>query len=259
MYDQQEDGLFGRDMRHKPPITVALTEEYGWGGSHGRLAYSIMVRTQTDNISEYAMNTIGIVPKGYVIVNAKDVRYNTETALKVAHNRVAIPVKEFARQRRLTLKEQWELMNPKWVGTFFGHKGEDIWRNQRPTLERAMSEAMDADCFDDFMRQFWSAIYGHERAIKRLKDRAEELERLAGVIHDRYMSLRRKVESIESDMHYSRYEKYHLQGLNVHEHLREMKDKMSDVYCEMSERKTKAKAIRSYLKRITFEQQLKVL
>lgn len=255
MYDDHGEELFGHDGRHKPPRADLLTER-GWGSSHLRLAYSGMNRQQATNYSEYAMNTIGMVPQGYVIVNAKDVRYNTETALKVAHNRVAIPVKEFARQRRLTLKEQWELMNPKWVGTFFGHKGEDIWRNQRPTLERAMSEAMDADCFDDFMRQFWSAIYGHERAIKRLTDRAEDLERRAGVIHDRYMSLRRKVESIESDMHYGRYEKYHLQGYNVHEYLRELKDDLSDVWWEMSEHKMKAEAIRNYLKRITFEQQL---
>lgn len=259
MYDQQEDVLFGRDLRHKPPITVALTEEYGWGGSHGRLAYSIMVRTQTDNISEYAMNTIGIVPQGYVIVNAKDLRYNTETALKVAHNRVAIPVKEFARQRRLTLKEQWELMNPQWVGTFFGFLGEDPYRSRRPTLSRAMAEAMADGCFDEFMRQFWSAVYGRDQAIKRLKKRAYELERQAGAMHDRYMVLKLKVSNIESDMRHGRYKKYHLQGLNVHEHLRETKDKLSDVYWEMSERKTKAKAIRSYLKQIIFEQQLKIL
>ena len=259
MYDDSGESLFGHDGRHKPnPIPELLTER-GWGSSHGRLAYSGMNRQQETNCSEYAIKTLGGVPKNYVIVNARDIRYNPETALKVAHNRVAIPVKEFARQRRLTLKEQWELMNPKWVGTFFGHKGEDIWRNQRPTLERAMSEAMDADCFDDFMRQFWSAIYGHEQAIKRLTDRADELERRAGVIHDRYMSLRRKVESVESDMHYGRYEKYHRQGYNVHEYLRELKDVLSDVWWEMSEHKMKADAIRNYLKRIIFEQQLRTI
>lgn len=252
MYDDHGEELFGHDGRHKPPRADLLTER-GWGNSHLRLAYSGMNRQQATNYSEYAMNTIGMVPHGYVIVNAKDVRYNTETALKVAHNRVAIPVKEFARQRRLTLKEQWELMNPKWIGTFFGHKGEDIWRNQRPTLERAMSEAMDADCFDDFMRQFWSATSDHADAIGRLNDRAKDLQKRADILHEDYMVLQRKISRVESDIHYMRYEKYHLQGLNVHEYLDELKDQLSDIHWDYIEARDKAESIRQYLKRITFK------
>jgi hypothetical protein len=47
-----------------------------------------------------------------------------------------------------------------------------------------------------------------------------------------------------------------MQGYNVHEYLRELKDDLSDVWWEMSEHKMKAESIRNYLKRITFEQQL---
>lgn len=38
MYNENEENLFGWDMRHRPPITILPTEEHGWDGSHGRLA-----------------------------------------------------------------------------------------------------------------------------------------------------------------------------------------------------------------------------
>ena len=162
MYENEEN-LFGVDMRHRPPLTIMPTEEHGWGGSHGRLAYSQMNRQQESNYSEYALNTMGILPKNYVIVNADEVNVNRESAFKVCHGRVAIPVKEFARQKRLTLKEQWELMNPQWVGTFFGYLGDDPYRSQRKTLEDAMSEAVNQNRLDEFMKQFWSAKHGTTR------------------------------------------------------------------------------------------------
>ena len=72
----EDDGLFGHDMRHKPPVADLLTAKSGWGFSHGRLAYSNMVRSQEGNISEYAVTTVGGPLKGYVIVNAREVPYN---------------------------------------------------------------------------------------------------------------------------------------------------------------------------------------
>ena len=252
MYDDNGNELFGHDGRHKPPRVDLLTAR-GWGDSRGRLAYSSMNRQQETNFSEYAINTLGCVPPNYVIVNARDVRYNPDTALKVGHGRVAIPVKEFAMQRRLSLKEQWELMNPRWVGTFFGHLGEDTWRNRRPNLERAMVDAMNADRFDEFMRQFWSATSDHADAIGRLNDRAKDLQKRADVLHEDYMVLQRKISRVESDIHYMRYEKYHLQGLNVHEYLDELKDQLSDIRWDYIEARDKAESIRQYLKRITFK------
>ena len=53
-------------------------------------------------------------------------------------------------------------------------------------------------------------------------------------------------------MHYGRYEKYHLQGYNVHDYLQELKDDFSDVAFERDELKKKAKKIRDYIKSITF-------
>ena len=245
MYDDIGDELFGHDGRHKPPRADLLT-----------LAYANINRQQETNYSEYAVRTLGCVPKNYVIVNAREVRYNPDTALKVGHGRVAIPVKEFAKQRRLTLKEQWELMNPQWVGTFFGHLGEDIWRNRRPNFERAMVEAMDENRLDDFMSQFWSAVYGHGDAIERLSNRAKELQKQADSLYDDYMSLQRRIARVESDIHYQRYVKYHLQGYNVHEYLEELKNQYNEVRFDYFEARDKAERIRQYLKRITFEQQI---
>lgn len=254
MYDDHGEELFGHDGRHKPPRVDLLTSR-GQESSIGRLHYASMVRSQELNFSEYAVRTLGCVPKNYVIVNAKDVRYNNETALKVGHNRVAIPVKEFARQRHLTLKEQWELMNPKWVGTYFGHRGEDIYRSIRPNLERAMREAKAAKHFDEFMQQFWSAVYGHEKAINRLKNRADELQRRADDLHDEYMSLNIQVKRIESDIHYQRYNEYHLQGYNLHEYLDELRDKRSEIAYKYNEARHKAYRIKNFINNITFYQQ----
>jgi hypothetical protein len=250
MYEYEEQ-LFGMDMRHKPPMPQMLTAE-GWGSSHGRLAYSGFNRQQAINYSEYAVRTMGCVPQGYVIVNAHDVKFNPDTALRVAHGRVAIPVKEYAKQRKLTLEEQWELMNPKWVGTFFGFCGEEPYRNRRPSLSQAIADAEQDGKLDSFLCQFWNAKIDHKDAIDRLWNRVFYLKSQADRLYDRYMSLKRKISTVESDIHYCRYEKYHLQGYNVHDYLQELKDDFSDVSYEREQLKQKANRIRDYIKSITF-------
>ena len=83
MYDR-EDELFGHDGRHKPnPFPRLLTGE-GWAGSHNRLAYSQMNRQQDANMSEYAISTIGMLPKGYVIINEDAIDFDPDTAFRVA-------------------------------------------------------------------------------------------------------------------------------------------------------------------------------
>lgn len=255
MYDDHGEELFGHDGRHKPPRFVPMLTADNWGNSHGRVCYSQFCRTYESNYSEYALKSLGCVPKNYVIVNAKEVHYNPETALKVGHGRVAIPVKEFARQKRLTLLEQWELMNPRWVGTYFDYTGKYPYNNHRPNLKAAMNEAMEQGTFDEFMQQFWSAIYGHEKAINRLKNRAEELQRRADDLHDEYMTLNLQVKRVESDIHYQRYNQYHLQGYNLHEYLDELRDKRSDIAYEYNEARSKAYRIKNFINNITFYQQ----
>jgi len=250
MYEYEEQ-LFGVDMRHKPPLPQMLTAE-GWGSSHGRLAYSQMNRSQECNYSEYAINSLGFMPKNYVIVNQNEVKFNKDTALKVGHNRVAIPVKEFARQKRLTLKEQWELMNPQWIGTFFGFCGEEPYRNRRPSLEQAMSDAMECKKFDEFMQQFWSAKYGHKKAVDRLERRAKDLDSRADAYYSRYRALDIKITSIESDMNRGQYEKYHLQGYNVHEYLRSLKAEKNEAYMMYWENSRKSRRIKEYINSITY-------
>lgn len=251
MYENEEN-LFGVDMRHRPPLTIMPTEEHGWGGSHGRLAYSQMNRQQESNYSEYALNTMGILPKNYVIVNADEVNVNRESAFKVCRGRVAIPVKEFARQKRLTLKEQWELMNPQWVGTFFGYLGDDPYRSQRKTLEQAMSDAIQNNCYEKFMMQFWSAKCGHEAAIERLERRANELEDRANKLNVEYASLNEQIKAIEKDLDKGMLEYYHLQGLNANEHLNNLRSKRLSVNRKWLEATTKARRIKDYINSITF-------
>lgn len=252
MYNDFEENLFGYDMRHKPPITILPTQENGWGGSHNRLAYSSMNRSQEWNYSEYAITTIGMMPKNYIIVNQKEVNVNKETALKVCHNRVAIPVKEFARQKKLTLKEQWELMNPRWIGTFFGFSGEDPYHSRRPTLEQAMSEAMEHNRLDDFMQQFWSAKYGHKKALERLEHRAKDLEERGKYLENDCLALSKRIEKVQSDMNKGLLVDYHLQGYNAHEYLRSLRAKYFKLNSRRWEYMNKAKRIKEYINSITY-------
>lgn len=251
MYDDHGEELFGHDGRHKPPMADLLTSR-GQESCIGRFAYAQMNRSQEINFSEYAIRTMGMMPKNYVIVNALDVDYDPDTALKVGHNRVAIPVKDYAKQQWLTLEEQWELMNPRWVGTFFGFNGEDPYRNRRPGLNKAMSDAMDADKFDEFMSQFWSPQYEHEDAIshmtiqmRELQDKVRELSKIA-------TDLARKIKTVVSDIHFCRYQKYHLQGYNVHTYLNELRDDYESTVKAMKATEGKANRIEQYLKKHTY-------
>lgn len=249
MYD--EDELFGHDGRYKPPRADLLTSR--WQESCiGRLAYAQMVRTHETNVSEYAVRTMGGVPKGYVIVNAQEVPYRKDTALKVAHNRVAIPVKEYAKHRHLTPREQWELMNPKWVGTFFGFLGEDPYRNRRPSLEQAIDKAMEDDRYDEFMRQFWSPEYEHKDAVDRLTGRMRNLQCEADALRNSLRERDKKITMVVHDIENQRLERYHLQGYNAHEYLSELRCKRNELYKEMMEAQQKADSIREYLKNISF-------
>lgn len=252
MYNENEENLFGRDMRHRPPLTILPTEEYGWAYSRGRLAYSKINRSQERNYSEYAVTTMGMMPKNYVIVNASEVHVNNETAFKVCHNRVAIPVKEFAKQKRLTLKEQWELMNPQWIGTFFGFHGEDPYRSRRPNLEKAMSDAMEKGKLDEFMSQFWSARYHHSAAVDRLERRAKELDRRADKFHSEFIHASQRIEEVEADINKGQLEKYRLDGLNAHKYLELLKNSLVEIKWNMDNAKQKSSRIKEYINSITY-------
>lgn len=249
MYD--EDELFGHDGRYKPPRVDLLTSRRQ-ESCIGRLAYSQMIRAHEINASEYAVRTMGGVPKGYVIVNAQEVPYHKDTALKVAHNRVAIPVKEYAKHKHLTPKEQWELLNPKWVGTFFGFRGEDPFRSRRPTLEQAVEKAMDDDRYEEFMRQFWSPVYEHKAALYRLERRMRDLQSKADTLRNSVRERDCLITKVVNDMESQRLEWYHLQGYNAHEYLSEMRRERNKLYEEMLETQQKADSIRKYLQQMTF-------
>ena len=238
-------------MRHKPPRADLLTSR-GQESCIGRLAYAQMVRTHETNVSEYAVRTMGGVPKGYVIVNAQEVPYHKDTALKVAHNRVAIPVKEYAKHRHLSPREQWELLNPKWVGTFFGFFGEDPYRNRRPSLEQAIDKAIENDHYDEFMRQFWSPEYEHHDAIDRLTRRMRDLQNNAESLRNNLRERDCLIAKVVNDLESGRLEWYHLQGYNAHEYLSGLRRERNKLYEEVMEAQQKADSIKIYLQRMTF-------
>lgn len=188
----------------------------------------------------------GCVPKGYVIVSESSVKYNPDTALKVCHGRVAIPVKEFASQRKLTLREQWELMNPKWVGTYFGRMS-DHYDRQRPSLEKAIALAKEKNRYEDFISQFWLAYDEHYEAILRLRRWMENMQSQADEIGEKVLTLELKISKVESDIHYQRYTDYHLDGENVHELLEELREKYSLFKSRHHEVKQKADRIKEYI------------
>ena len=207
MYDRDEDALFGHDGRHKPSPFPQLLTARGWGNSHGRLAYSQMNRQQDDNMSEYAVKTIGMLPKGYIIVNDDTVGYDSETAIRVGHHRVAIPVKDFARSRRLTICEQWELLNPRYIGTYF-RSDFDSCRSKRPDFDEAYQEAITNGTDAQFIAQFWTPAREHEAAIDRLRRRLDGLEDQRMELKTRVSHCQGKVRQIKSDIAYQRFHLY---------------------------------------------------
>ena len=249
MYD--DDGLFGRDMRHKPPPQPQLTSGPGWGNSRGRLAYSFMNRHQEENYSEYAVTMLGFVPEGYVIVNEGEVEYDPETALKVCHGRVAIPVKELARQRDLTLSEQWELMNPRWVGTYFDCELEGLYRNRRPNFRKAVVKAIGEGRYDEFRDQFWCFELNF-KAVRDMQLKLKELKRIESMVLEQKMKLELKISHMENDMRFGNLNEYHLQGLNAHEQLEILKEEFSEKEIELQGVRVKIWEIEEYIKERTF-------
>ena len=184
-----------------------LTMKGGWGGSHGRLAYSGINRQQDANMSEYAIKTIGMMPKGYVIINADTMDYDPETALRVGPHRVAVPVKELARDRRLTIQEQWELMNPRYIGTYFNFNFV-VNLSRRPEFDEAYQDAIAKGETEEFLAQFWTPEYEHEAAIHRLRMRLINLEDRRMELKVRLTRAEGKVRSIKSDIAYQRTRLY---------------------------------------------------
>ena len=207
MYDKQEDALFGHDGRHMPSPFPQLLTARGWGNSHGRLAYSQMNRQKADNMSEYAMKTIGMLPNGYVIINADTIDYDPETAFRVGPHRVAVPVKELARDRWLTIQEQWELMNPRYIGTYF-RNDYDSCRSSRPDFDEAYQEAITNGTDAQFIAQFWTPAQEHEAALDRLRRRLDALEDQRMELKTRVSHCQGKVRQIKSDIAYQRFHLY---------------------------------------------------
>lgn len=246
MYDDSGESLFGHDGRHKPnPIPELLTER-GWGSSHGRLAYSNMNRQQDSNMSEYAINTIGMLPKNYVIINESTMDYNPETAFRVGSHRVAIPVKELARDRRLTIQEQWELMNPRYIGTYF-NIDFDSCRSKRPDFDEAYQEAIANGEAEQFLSQFWTLEYEHSAAIYRLRLRLDNLEDERMTLKMRMNHKEANVKRIKSDIAFQRVHLYN----NIQKSLWKAEEEFEQATNDYYKHLEKIDKLKTYLKRYT--------
>ena len=246
MYDDIGDELFGHDWRHKPPRADLLTTRGGWGGSHGRLAYTGMNRQQDSNMSEYAINAIGMLPKGYVIINEQTMDYDPETAFRVGPHRVAVPIKELARDRWLTVQEQWELMNPRYIGTYFNIEF-DSYRSKRPDFDEAYQDAIAKGETEHFLAQFWTPEYEHKAAIHRLRMRLRDLDdermKMTVLLSREEANVRR----IKSDIAYQRIHLYE----NIQYALLKAEDKLEKVRKEYYELLMRIDKIKTYLKEYT--------
>lgn len=248
MYDDRGDELFGHDGRHHPPLIPRLLTAKGWKTSRGRLAFDKFNRAQDSNMSEYAFSTIGGLPPGYVIVNADIVDYDEQKAVKVGSHRVAIPVKEYARQHRLTTLEQWELMNPRWVGTYFGMQADNSFNGRKPLLKDAIRQAKDEDRYIEFAAMFWLAWDEHWEALNRIERRGRQLQEKTLRMSSNLFSLERKINQIESDIHYQRYDK---NGENIFTLLSTLKYKHTYLLDEYQKTEQKARKIKEFIENTT--------
>ena len=243
MYDDSGESLFGHDGRHKPPPIPELLTERGWGSSHGRLAYSNMNRQQDSNMSEYAINTIGMLPKNYVIINESTMDYNPDTAFRVGPHRVAIPVKELARDRRLTIQEQWELMNPRYIGTYFNID----CRSKRHDFDKAYQEAIANGEEEQFLSQFWTLEYEHSAAIYRLRIRLDNLEDERMTLKMRMNHKEANVKRIKSDIAFQRVHLYN----NIQKSLWKAEEEFEQATHDYYKHLEKIDKLKTYLKRYT--------
>lgn len=247
MYDR-EDELFGHDGRHKPnPFPRLLTGE-GWACSHNRLAYSQMNRQQDANMSEYAISTIGMLPKGYVIINEDAIDFDPDTAFRVAKHRVAIPIKELARERWLTIHEQWELMNPRYIGTY-NRSDFNCCKSKRPDFDDAYQEAVVKGKTEQFFSQFWTPEYEHKAAIHRLRIRLDELDDQRMKLKTRMIRQQGEVKRIKRDIAYQRS---HLYEGNIQQALWKAEERLRNTTHEFYELLEKIDKIKQYLKNYTF-------
>jgi hypothetical protein len=243
MYDDSGESLFGHDGRHKPPPIPELLTERGWGGSRLRLAYTGMNRQDEGNMSEYAISAMGTMPKGYVIINESTMDYNKDTAFRVGPHRVAIPVKELARDRRLTIQEQWELMNPRYIGTYFNID----CRSKRHDFDEAYQKAIANGEEEQFLSQFWTLEYEHSAAIYRLRIRLDNLEDERMTLKMRMNHNEANVKRIKSDIAFQRVHLYN----NIQKSLWKAEEEFEQATHDYYKHLEKIDKLKTYLKRYT--------
>lgn len=102
------------------------------------------------------------------------------------------------------------------------------------------------------MEQFWSAKHGHKKAVERLENRAKDLDKRSQELNRECFRLENQIKKIESDINKGLLEYYHLQGLNAHEYLNELRRNKYSLRQRSFEASNKAKRIKEYLNSITY-------
>lgn len=129
----EEESLFNHDFRHAPPpIVLPASEERRCYGGYGH------------------------VPIGYVTVDIGTLDTIPDAAVRLDRRKYAIPLKAFAKTRRMTVSDQWSLnvrtMWPTIRSQLFPHRNK---HRTPPSLYVAISETMGNGTFSDFRRLFW--------------------------------------------------------------------------------------------------------
>ena len=102
------------------------------------------------------------------------------------------------------------------------------------------------------MSQFWSASYGHEGAIHRLEQRAREYDRRADELQSQYNRAFNHIEKVKADINKGQLERYHLEGMNAHEYLEQLKDNLAEIAWSRDKASRKSKEIKEYINSITY-------
>jgi hypothetical protein len=157
---------------------------------------------------------------------------------------VAIPVKELARERWLTIQEQWELMNPRYIGTYFNIEYNS---SKRPDFDEAYQEAIANGEEDLFLSQFWTLEYEHSAAIYRLRIRLDNLEDERMTLKMRMNHKEANVKRIKSDIAFQRVHLYN----NIQKSLWKAEEEFEQATHDYYKHLEKIDKLKTYLKQYT--------
>lgn len=156
-----DNQLFGHDMRHRPLPRVMPTAEHGYFG----------------RLSGY-----GDVPSGYVTVDISMLDSIPKDAKWLDRRKLAIPIRDFARARQLTIHEQWTLLQHFSLHLFYD-EGK-YHKHYSPSLANALMEAYNANKMSEFTALFWDIRRDDPATVKAMEKDIRKAEKKLMTITD---------------------------------------------------------------------------